>query len=172
MGASWFLNRMPKWLGRFLALTATPITANDMLYAGLADHVLPERCHASFWFQEWSLCGLKQKIHERTTWDEYLSGGFEPCVLTESHGHLQQIWPWIQMIGRQPSLETFSKKLHMLYHHTPVLESACVRFREASPQSLRETWNILESQHFNDLHACFEEEYRTVVSTVHGRRLL
>jgi enoyl-CoA hydratase/carnithine racemase len=37
VGASYFLSRLPGALGPYLALTGTTITANDALYAGLAD---------------------------------------------------------------------------------------------------------------------------------------
>ncbi len=38
VGGSWFLNRMPGNVGRFLALTAATINAADALYSGLGSH--------------------------------------------------------------------------------------------------------------------------------------
>lgn len=38
VGGSWFLNRMPGNVGRFLALTAATINAADALYCGLGGH--------------------------------------------------------------------------------------------------------------------------------------
>lgn len=38
VGGSWFLNRMPRGIGRFLALTGASINAHDLIVAGLADH--------------------------------------------------------------------------------------------------------------------------------------
>ena len=40
VGGSWFLNRMPGQVGRFLALTAANINATDALFAGLGSHFL------------------------------------------------------------------------------------------------------------------------------------
>lgn len=37
VGASWFLNRLPHAIGRFLALTGSPVNARDALWLGLAD---------------------------------------------------------------------------------------------------------------------------------------
>ncbi|MGP9797359.1 enoyl-CoA hydratase/isomerase family protein [Halomonas sp. 86] len=37
VGASWFLNRLPNGMGRFLAMTGAQINASDALYLGLAD---------------------------------------------------------------------------------------------------------------------------------------
>jgi len=41
VGGSWFLPRMPKRSGLFLALTGAPLNASDARLAGLADVVLP-----------------------------------------------------------------------------------------------------------------------------------
>ena len=38
VGGSWFLSRMPRGIGRFLALTGASINAHDLKVAGLADH--------------------------------------------------------------------------------------------------------------------------------------
>ncbi|WP_341919627.1 enoyl-CoA hydratase/isomerase family protein [Hydrocarboniphaga effusa] len=38
VGGSWFLSRMPRGVGRFLALTGASINAHDLKVAGLADH--------------------------------------------------------------------------------------------------------------------------------------
>jgi len=40
VGGSWFLNRMPGQVGRFLALTAANINASDALFCGLGSHYL------------------------------------------------------------------------------------------------------------------------------------
>lgn len=40
VGGSWFLNRMPGHVGRFLALTAANINATDALFCGLGSHFL------------------------------------------------------------------------------------------------------------------------------------
>ena len=40
VGGSWFLNKMPGQVGRFLALTAANINATDALFCGLGNHYL------------------------------------------------------------------------------------------------------------------------------------
>ena len=40
VGGSWFLNRMPGHVGRFLALTAVNVNAADALFCGLGDYFL------------------------------------------------------------------------------------------------------------------------------------
>ena len=46
VGGSWFLNRMPGNVGRFLALTAATINATDALYSGLGSHYLGADQHS------------------------------------------------------------------------------------------------------------------------------
>lgn len=41
VGGSWFLNRLPGGLGRFLALTGAHLNTADVLHVGMADFVLP-----------------------------------------------------------------------------------------------------------------------------------
>ena len=48
VGGSWFLNRMPGELGRFLALTAANINATDALFAGLGSQFLAHSQHDMF----------------------------------------------------------------------------------------------------------------------------
>ena len=43
VGGSWFLNRMPGQVGRFLALTSSHINATDALYCGLGTHFLANK---------------------------------------------------------------------------------------------------------------------------------
>ncbi len=46
VGGSYFLNRMPGFCGRFLALTAASINAADSLYSGLADYFISSEHYA------------------------------------------------------------------------------------------------------------------------------
>lgn len=48
VGASYFLNKMPGQVGRYLALTAETITAADALYVGAADHYFTVEALNSF----------------------------------------------------------------------------------------------------------------------------
>ena len=48
VGGSWFLNKMPGHLGRFLALTAANINATDALYSGLGTHFLAHSQYGEF----------------------------------------------------------------------------------------------------------------------------
>lgn len=41
VGSSFFLNQMPGYIGRYLALTSTVLLAEDAIYAGVADYIIP-----------------------------------------------------------------------------------------------------------------------------------
>lgn len=56
VGGSWFLNRMPGQVGRFLALTSSHINAADALFCGLGSHFL---AHAQKAAVLASLCGMR-----------------------------------------------------------------------------------------------------------------
>ena len=59
VGGSWFLNKMPGHLGRFLALTAANINAADALYSGLGNYFLEhkqrEQVIAALISSDWSV---------------------------------------------------------------------------------------------------------------------
>ncbi len=56
VGASFFLNQMPEYIGRYLALTAKVIKANDAIYSGVADYAI-NSC-------EWQI--IKEKLLTQT----------------------------------------------------------------------------------------------------------
>ncbi len=48
VGASYFLNKMPKGMGKFLGLTASSMNAKDCLTANLADYFIPNHNKSNF----------------------------------------------------------------------------------------------------------------------------
>jgi len=58
VGASFFLNQMPRYTGRHLALTAKVIKANDVIYSGSADYTIDssvwETIEEKLLTQKWS----------------------------------------------------------------------------------------------------------------------
>ncbi|MEW9122943.1 MAG: enoyl-CoA hydratase/isomerase family protein [Thermotaleaceae bacterium] len=55
VGGSYFLNKMPGYIGRYLALTSTAIDSSDVLYIGAADYYIDSN--------QW--CALKKAIEDR-----------------------------------------------------------------------------------------------------------
>ena len=58
VGATWFLNRMPKGWGEYLGLTGARLNAGDCLYLGIADYFIPSssknRVMESLMLNPWS----------------------------------------------------------------------------------------------------------------------
>jgi enoyl-CoA hydratase/carnithine racemase len=158
VGASWFLNRMPIWLGRFIALTATPLTPEDALFSGLTDYILQDHYTLNKFLKQCSVFKEQRKSSKMSV-EEYISELLEFNQIAEApNSHIASIWHLIQNIGTQKTLDAFIKKLQIMHQHSPILEAACIRLRQASPRSLRETWNLLNEQRFCSLSACFDAE--------------
>jgi enoyl-CoA hydratase/carnithine racemase len=68
VGASYFLNRMPGQVGRYLALTSETVTAADALYIGAADGYLPsasvKECIAAIRSHNWKIGSVKAKLEQ------------------------------------------------------------------------------------------------------------
>lgn len=63
VGASWFLNRMPKGFGHFLGLTGANINAHDALFLQLADHII-EHDHKSALIQSMRACDWQDTLDD------------------------------------------------------------------------------------------------------------
>lgn len=68
VGASYFLNQMPGYIGRYLALTANILKASDVLYAGAADCYLESKnwpkLRQAMMEKRWSLDSAQQEIDQ------------------------------------------------------------------------------------------------------------
>lgn len=66
VGASFFLNQMPRYTGRYLALTAKVIKANDVIYSGSADYTIDssewETIEEKLLTQKWSQNSINKDL--------------------------------------------------------------------------------------------------------------
>lgn len=66
VGASYFLNQLPGYSGRYLALTASVIGAADALYAGVADYYIDsgdwESLKEAFVNEKWSRASVHEEL--------------------------------------------------------------------------------------------------------------
>lgn len=66
VGASFFLNQMPEYIGRYLALNAKVIKANDTIYSGVADYAIESRewetVREKLLSQTWSQASIHQDL--------------------------------------------------------------------------------------------------------------
>ncbi len=90
VGASFFLNQMPDYIGRYLALTAKIIRANDTMYIGVADYAI----QSSEWHiieekllnQAWSQASIHQDL------DAFFDSNSTKAVdIAELKAHLEDI---------------------------------------------------------------------------------
>jgi enoyl-CoA hydratase/carnithine racemase len=154
VGASYFLNKMPGSIGRYLALTAAVIKAEDVLYAGGADFYLES--------EKWS--PLKQAIEE-TNWTLHTAAE-DLEKLLEEHCH--------------SSIETSSLALnqekineHFQFESVEEIVASLKRSAEngdewaektvntilsKSPISLKVTLRQIQAGKNKSLHECLEME--------------
>ncbi|MBT2739052.1 enoyl-CoA hydratase/isomerase family protein [Bacillus sp. ISL-7] len=68
VGASYFLNQMPGYIGRYLALTANILKASDVLYVGAADYYLESKgwpkLMQAIQEKRWSLDSAQQEMDQ------------------------------------------------------------------------------------------------------------
>ena len=66
VGASYFLNKMPGHVGRYLALTAETVNAADALYIGAADHYYSrealQKCVEAIRAQDWRIRSVEDTL--------------------------------------------------------------------------------------------------------------
>ncbi|WP_083606119.1 enoyl-CoA hydratase/isomerase family protein [Psychrobacter sp. Cmf 22.2] len=71
VGASFFLNQLPGYVGRYLALTAKVIKANDAIYIGTADYYIKssewETIQKKLLTKDWSAASILKDLSELLT---------------------------------------------------------------------------------------------------------
>lgn len=141
VGGSWFLNRMPDGVGLFLALTASQLRAADALFAGWADHHVPQAQHAhvldTLVAQEWG--------DDRAANDVTLTR-----ILTEAEtapepavGPLQSHMPVLREICAHDTLEQIVGAIHHAAGADPWLYSANANLKAGSPGTARLAFELL-----------------------------
>lgn len=79
VGASFFLNQLPGYIGRYLALTAKVIKANDTIYIGTADYYIDnsewEAIQEKLLTKDWSSASILKDLGELITANGRSSSG-------------------------------------------------------------------------------------------------
>ena len=82
VGGSYFLNKMPNNVGRFLALTGASVNCADAIFTGIADNVLANESKASFIenlsAQDWSTDNLANKTITTNIIQEFADNNSPP----------------------------------------------------------------------------------------------
>ena len=158
VGASWFLNRLPEPVGRFLGMTGVSIGASDCQYLGLTQYLSP----ASGWDPllralqgvAWS----EQRRENDHKLDELLRT-FAPLP-SPAPGELQLAWERVRQCCGSPHFETLYANLSALAHSDNAwLSQAGQRVLQGSPGSVRLTFETLMRARHASLADAFRMEY-------------
>ncbi|QWF19356.1 enoyl-CoA hydratase/isomerase family protein [Lysobacter capsici] len=155
VGGSWLLQRAPARSGLFLALTGAPLNAGDAIFAGLADHFVPqERYDAVFTAlaaTQWSGNGDR----DRELLTELLRAQAQPAPA----GPLQQHADLIAQLCDADDLDTIIARIEAIDHDDPWLQTARKTFVAGAPGSARLGYELQQRAATLSLADTFRLEY-------------
>lgn len=160
-GASYYLPRLPGYLGEYLALTGEKLNGVEMIACGLATHyLLKER-----------LPWIEERLGKLTTDD--------PSVIESSlaqYGDLvypdrQSVLHKFEMIDKCFSPDTVEEIIEALENEAAEsydgwCTSALKKIKAASPLSLKVTLNSIREGRFQPLDQCLATEYRVSLNWI------
>lgn len=151
IGASYFLNQCPGYLGLYLALTGTHITGEDGLYAGLATHYLKFEDYEDFI----SVVSLKNL--------DALLLKFQQQPKPSSFAELQ---PQIDRLFGQ---ENFEDVIRALEQDKSEFSKNCLEtMGKKSPTSLKITFELMKRARGKSLRVALELDYLLVQKFIRG----
>ncbi|MGO1072900.1 enoyl-CoA hydratase/isomerase family protein [Lysobacter sp. CA199] len=155
VGGSWLLNRVPRRAGLFLALTGAPLNAGDAIYAGLADHYLPEArreaVFADLAAQAWS--GDARSDRERLSALLLAQGEAAPA------GPLQQHAALIEGLCDAQDLDTVVSRIEAIDADDAWLQTARKTLAAGAPGSARLGYELQHRAAALSLADTFRLEY-------------
>jgi enoyl-CoA hydratase/carnithine racemase len=165
VGASYFLNRLPEYLGLFLGITGYRLSGPDALVFGLADHYIASTAKAEILENlvqvHKSEC-LISRIHDIT---HSASGPTNDNVPTESLSHslelLQSLINPHQFWQSIERLRVISQQQDSLLNQN--LLTAIRELFNGSILSARITWHHLRNSRRLSLSECFKEDLKTAM---------
>ncbi|KAL0407835.1 UNVERIFIED_CONTAM: 3-hydroxyisobutyryl-CoA hydrolase-like protein 2, mitochondrial [Sesamum radiatum] len=155
-GASYYLSRLPGYLGEYLALTGEKLNGVEMMACGLATHYSPKEKLP--WIEE----RLGNLITDDRSVIETSLAQYGSLVYPDSRSMLHEI-ETIDSIFCHDTMEEIIEALE-----TKAAESnnkwytmVLGKIREASPLSLKVTLQSIREGRFQTLDQCLAREYRT-----------
>ena len=161
VGGSWFLNRVPVNAGLFLALTASQLRAADALFAGWADHHVPNERKAA----------VMQALIAQAWGDTRLvNDALLTRVLVELHtapdpapGALQQNLATIERICAADTLEEVVAGITRAEGDGPWMHAAATTMKAGAPGTVRLAYEILRRTRGLSLADVFRVEFTAVM---------
>jgi len=160
VGATWFLNRMPRHLGHFLGLTAAPVNADDALLLGLADYHLDATQQDTVYGRLLDTTWSADPHHNRARLSEILRPlsavrppSPERSPVLANHAHIATAMD-------APGVPGILTRLDRLDERDPWLDGACATLRAGSPTGACVILEQLRRGRSLSLVQAFESEFR------------
>ncbi|KAK4422343.1 3-hydroxyisobutyryl-CoA hydrolase-like protein 2, mitochondrial [Sesamum alatum] len=155
-GASYYLSRLPGYLGEYLALTGEKLNGVEMMACGLATHYSPKEKLP--WIEE----RLGNLITDDRSVIETSLAQYGSLVYPDSRSVLHEI-ETIDSIFCHDTMEEIIEALEnkAAESNNKWLTMVLNKIREASPLSLKVTLQSIREGRFQTLDQCLAREYRT-----------
>ncbi|KAM5564677.1 hypothetical protein ABKV19_018977 [Rosa sericea] len=148
-GASYYLSRLPGYLGEYLALTGDKLNGVEMIACGLATHyVLNAR-----------LAMVEERVGKLVT--------DEPSVIKASLAELEGIDRCFSHDTVEEIIDALEKEAADSYDEW--CTTALKKLKEASPLSLKVSLRSIREGRFESLHQCLAREYRISLNGISKR---
>lgn len=166
VGASWFLNRLPKAVGLFLGLTGVHVNGRDAVAVGMADRFVSADAEAL-------LAGLSEQTFSENTQAnrDVLFRFFQGAEIDSSelpsplHTHLAQI----QQLCDASNVQTAVAQLLDCKERDSWFDRALSTLEKGCPQTMHLVWEQLQRARYLSLAGVFRMEWCLAVQcALHG----
>ena len=159
VGGTWFLNRCPGAIGRYLALIGPQIGAADALAAGLATHHVPRAAFG----------GLLTALASETRLDaEVVDRVIAAHARVPEGGTLELRRHEIDRLFASDDLDAVMDAIDAAAPHSDWIDEARSVLRRASPTSVRATWRRMVEGRGHSIERVLADDYRMAVRIVGG----
>ncbi|WP_043526311.1 enoyl-CoA hydratase/isomerase family protein [Litchfieldella xinjiangensis] len=162
IGASWFLNRMPRGVGAYLGLTGAQLNSRDALDLGLADRLIPRAS------REMLLGTLEEADYGSRTPSE-LHAGVQAALNRHERRSLApapQVWPLldhIQTLMACASVATATRRILTDTRDHAWLAANRARLETGCPLTAHLVWDMLARHRLGSLADAFRDEWNLAV---------
>lgn len=164
VGGSWFLNRVPRGAGLFLALTGAPLRAADALFAGWADHHLPAASKADLVAALVSQSWGDTRLVNDALLTQILVSLQTPA--DPATGPLQRHLDAIARVCAAPTLEQVVQGVHAGASTDPWWQAAANTLSAGAPGTVRLAYELLARARGMSLADVFRLEYEVCARCV------
>ncbi len=168
VGGTWFLNKMPRALGQFFALTGAQINANDALYLNLATHVIAWEQQQSL-IDELCACSFENTQKDDIATIEKVLGKhvIESSKLDQDlPSEIKPVLSSLEQASQSTSLGEMLKAFSQLADQSPWLEKAVETLQHGSPLSSLLIYEQLKRHRYSSLREVFLSEYQLATNVV------